>query len=119
MHVKCIALINDVCQDALNLRTLNHAYQTVGAMLSHAYVTGGCLLGGDIYIPCRTTSDYNCLSNFWYRVQWGYVLTCCLTRLSLTDKAFAVPVTDVTKLGNHAVVSQGGDMILNTEYVLN
>jgi len=68
IHVRCIALVND----------------TVGAMLSHAYATGGCILGAIFGTG--------------------------------TNGAFGLPVEQVTKLGNNAAVSKGGEMILNTEW---
>jgi hexokinase len=47
MHVKCVALVNDVCLVPRSLMSyINHIpCQTVGALLSRAYTAGGCVLG--------------------------------------------------------------------------
>lgn len=47
MHVKCVALVNDVgvgysCERGSRV---DEDLQTVGALLSRAYVAGGCMLG--------------------------------------------------------------------------
>jgi hexokinase len=45
LHVKCTALVNDVSTQPTPFSAHLTRQQTVGTLLSHAYVTGSCLLG--------------------------------------------------------------------------
>ncbi len=54
LHVRCVALVNDVCILFILYRSYVTFEQTVGALLSRAYTAGGCVLG-------MCLSLYNCL----------------------------------------------------------
>ncbi|KAI9575011.1 hexokinase [Boletus coccyginus] len=68
IHVRCVALVND----------------TVGALLSRAYTSGGCILGAIFGTG--------------------------------TNGAYVEEVSNITKLGNAPTVTEGGYMIVNTEW---
>ena len=93
MHVKCIALVNDVSRHcSFLLPHITHSFpgwslaiwQTVGALLSRAYTAGGCILGAIFGTG--------------------------------TNGAYVEKVANITKLGNSPAASRGGYMVVNAEW---
>ena len=89
LHVKCVALVNDVrplvsLNSALRYSHSNLGIQTVGAALSRAYTAGGCVLGSIFGTG--------------------------------TNGAYIEQVSNITKLGNNPAAAAGGVMMINTEW---
>ena len=83
--------------------------QTVGALLSRAYTSGGCILG-ELFNRPTISSGYVLLSLFAFSYDAGSIFG------TGTNGAYVERVENIKKLGDSDARKKGGYMVVNTEW---